>query len=79
MKVKPTCRYEHGLLLHVPTADDAAWGLVGVQVQRATAGMMRAGDPLQAVFPNDRIFTVRVFRCATCGYIEMFDEDVANE
>ncbi len=51
---------------------------MGVHVQRATAGM-RVGDALQAVYPNDRIFTVRVFRCAACGYIEMFDEDIANE
>ncbi len=81
MKVTPTCKYGHGPL---EPADEEAYGpdhywvFAGMYLRRARAGQFRAGDPLVNHSLSGHAFAVKLFRCAKCGYMEMFDEEVAN-
>lgn len=78
MKVVPTCRYGHGNLEHVDKNDvDHRWGLMGLSmigVQPATDSEPR----LIITKPSDRVFTVQLYRCPECGYLEAFDDEVGN-
>lgn len=64
MEVTPLCKYGHGLLkLDTGAAeDDSIWGL---ESYKRFDGIMAVGK---------KAFTVSVFVCPTCGYIELFDE-----
>ncbi|SAJ91427.1 hypothetical protein UA11_04699 [Burkholderia multivorans] len=82
MKVTPTCRYGHGELLQVtqPDSPDGAkhsWGLVGVLLHHFRAGASRVGEPLTATMISESgsVYTMKMFRCPTCGYMELFDDE----
>lgn len=64
-----TCRYGHGAM----ELQEGAFGLSGV----TPLGSGLAGTPDQRIRrPDGSVFTVVVWRCATCGYIELIDEDI---
>jgi len=72
--VTPTCRYGHGEL----TKNPDSWSLGGIEVlARSTGG--DAENPISAVAQNGRVFTLNFYRCAVCGYIELFDDVADNE
>lgn len=68
--VTPTCRYGHGPLLpHSPDAPADGYHLSSHRLFKdllgTTVGSMKTAPT----------FTVKLFRCATCGYLEMFDDE----
>jgi len=78
MKVVPTCRYGHGELVHVDKHDENhRWGFMGLSLINMQAGM-EAGQPLRITKPSERVFTVQLYRCSECGYLEAFDDEVGN-
>lgn len=78
MKVIPTCRYDHGELQIVSLEPSAhAWGLMGVTLVPFQAGSP-VGQPLLQTKTSGRVYTVTVFRCPVCGYLELFDDEVSN-
>ena len=65
-----TCRYGHGNLQMV----DGWFSLTGAKAGAALPGKVL---PQEALFNADpwRIFALRVWRCDTCGYVELADEE----
>lgn len=63
----PTCRYGHGPLTdeHAGTSPaPAAWGIMGMQSINNQLMM------------DHSVWTLKIYRCKTCGYLELFDLDV---
>ncbi|AOZ06729.1 hypothetical protein BKK80_13570 [Cupriavidus malaysiensis] len=78
MKVTPTCRYEHGELQEIPREPETHYfGLMGATLVPFRAGTP-VGEPLSRTTVSGRIYTVSIFRCPVCGYLEMFDDEVGN-
>ena len=80
MKITPTCRYGHGELLQLTQVDDAngfkhSWGLIGVLMHQFRAGESGVGDPLTSISHSGNVYTMKTFRCPTCGYMELFDDE----
>lgn len=61
ISVERTCRYGHGQLDSI----DGIWSLEGLRPQKSAVGGLAS---------NGQVFTVRVFRCETCGYVELYDD-----
>jgi hypothetical protein len=64
MKVTPECRYGHGELDWQvdPSGEISQFVLGGVHAENGQ------------FTPTSRFFGVKLFRCSTCGYIELFDD-----
>lgn len=65
-QVEPTCRYNHGKLVLEDSPSDpstSGWGL------RSFAFFDLPPDE------NDSVWTVKVYKCPVCGYVELFDKD----
>ena len=78
MKFTPTCRYGHGDLEVIPRApENHYWGLMGAHHLPLRVGMS-VNKPLSATEASGRIYTVAIYRCSTCGYMELFDDGVRN-
>lgn len=80
MKVTPTCRYGHGELVHLTQPDDGmgtnhSWGLVGVLMHHFRARASSVGEPLTSISQSGNVYTMKTFRCSTCGYMELFDDE----
>ena len=69
MKIEPQCRYGHGEL----TLSPELWSLAGMTATQMTCNS-DCDDSLDDVAMNGRAFTVLVYRCECCGYIELFDD-----
>lgn len=78
VKVTPECRYGHGPLQNIqpeaPTPGHHFWGLQGVTLTPFRAGSP-AATPLLTSETTSRIYSVMIFRCPTCGYVELFDDE----
>lgn len=72
MKFKPNCRYGHGDLMRTVfrSNDDSMRSLF-----LPTAKQLMEGAPLMA---DGSGFTVALYRCPKCGYLEIFDDEVEN-
>ena len=73
MKIEPDCRYGHGKL----EASPELWSLAGITATPMTCNS-DCNDALDDVSMNGRAFTVLLYRCTTCGYIELFDDAEVN-
>lgn len=76
MKVTPTCKYGHGHLtaeIVQPATEKTrvSWGLLGAVESWADDDPGRTGPP--QVSYSGHIFTLKLFRCPVCGYLELFD------
>lgn len=80
MKVTPTCRYGHGDLEVANEGHDTnthRWTLLGVTSQSFVAGSS-VGTPLTSTGPSGNVFTLALYRCPVCGYLEMFDDEASH-
>lgn len=68
MNVQPTCRYGHGPLMRPDSEDDTRW-VFGVTKKTEDA------DGKKALTELPYAFTVLLYRCPICGYIELFDDE----
>lgn len=66
----PTCAYGHGLL----TSESGWWALTGVEpaMQNALTSPF-ALAPKGDLAMNGKGYTVQVWRCPTCGNVQLFD------
>lgn len=67
-KVQPSCRYDHGPLVR----QDGLWALE--QMERTNA----RDDPDTPFRYTQTQFVTSLFRCRTCGYLELFDDAEAT-
>jgi hypothetical protein len=72
VKVTPMCRYGHGPLgrIRLLNHEEHPRGMV-LPTYLEIPGM---GPALM----DGNGFSVTLFRCSTCGYLELFDDEVAN-
>ncbi|WP_155705995.1 hypothetical protein [Burkholderia cepacia] len=78
MKVTPTCRYGHGDLAEVTrTPDEHYWGFIGARLIPFRVGTP-VGTSLMETEASGRIYTVALYRCPVCGYLEVFDDEGTN-
>src|SRR5260364_234136 len=76
--VTPTCRYGHGDLSKVErTPESHFWGLIGANTRHFRTGTP-VGQPLSQTELSGRIYTLQLFRCSICGYLEFFDDNIVN-
>lgn len=64
---EPTCRYDHGPLKNVTS-------MVGTDF--ALGRVNHTTEPV--CMDTDQFFSVQIFVCPTCGYIELFDGDIED-
>ncbi|SHN18776.1 hypothetical protein SAMN02787076_03920 [Rhizobacter sp. OV335] len=71
-KTERTCRYGHGQLESI----EGTWSFQGVEWKP-----IRSGDEVVGTWPdaNGNGFTVHLWRCPVCRYVEMIDEDGAQK
>lgn len=69
VEIVPNCRYGHGDLEHV----EGDWGLQGYHLIRPKPTV------IVNTGPSETAFTVMVYRCPTCGYVELKDVDGDDE
>ena len=74
MQVTPTCKYGHGPLARlVDDPADHRFALVGVTLPKPEGFLQFAEQaPTHA---SGRVYSLAVFRCMTCGYLELFDDE----
>lgn len=72
-KVVKTCRYGHGNLgkIVLEKINDTPRGLV-----LPTFFQSMGAGPLML---DDRGFTFNLYQCSTCGYLELFDDEIDHE
>lgn len=69
----PTCRYGHGELVRADPPDEHVFVLSSMKRTRLPDGN---GGSVDIMFrPSEPFYTLAVFQCQTCGYVELFDED----
>ena len=54
-----------------------AWGYMGVFLTETATGHP-PGHPEITSSASGAVYTVSLFRCPKCGYIEAFDDEVGN-
>ncbi|QNB08372.1 hypothetical protein G5S34_17515 [Herbaspirillum frisingense] len=69
---QPLCRYGHGALIKDQLGPSQFWGLMGAIV-RETPPKTLLGQTTETV-SSGVLFTVNLYRCKVCGYIELFDD-----
>ena len=75
MKIEPTCRYGHGDLQRIPDEpENHRYALMGTHIP-VRKFPIQLGAQLGVATPSGRIYSVAAFRCATCGYLELFDDE----
>ena len=67
MKFRPECKYGHGELY----LDNKTWALSGVEVTNNPNNTFTTAW-------NGHAYTLKIYRCNTCGYLELFDDVVEN-
>lgn len=79
MKIEPTCRYGHGALIEIARSpDEHYWGFIGASLVPFRVEMS-VDTPLEDTEVSGRIYTVSLFRCPSCGYLEVFDDEPSND
>lgn len=68
VRVQPECRYGHGEL----TRENDVWAMPCFRL------MPPPRNPDEAPEAREFAYTVRLWRCHTCGYIEVFDTNEAQ-
>jgi hypothetical protein len=70
VSVERTCRYPgHGPLV----LQSGEWSMEGVRTMRE-----RPLDPtsqVTGIYGNNTVYTMRIWRCEKCGYVELVDSD----
>jgi hypothetical protein len=66
--LEPTCRYGHGPLEESQNDDNLRFALRSVYKTQEASKQ-------QSITDAPYVFTVRLYRCATCGYVELFDDE----
>ena len=74
MKINPICRYGHGELSVQP----GKWALTGIEFETFDTSST-VNEPLSTIALNGNAFTLSIYRCPTCGYLEFFDDDAHYE
>lgn len=69
MKVDPKCKYEHGSLERPPEDSGVAWAIRAIYKETATNGG-------QIIEESPFAYTMHLYRCKQCGYIEFFDDEI---
>ncbi|MBR7961214.1 hypothetical protein KDW41_12240 [Burkholderia vietnamiensis] len=78
MKVTPTCRYGHGNLAEVDRMrPNHYWGFMGADIT-SVAKPSNAGEKVNVVEMSGHVFTMMLFRCPVCGYMETFDYEAPD-
>jgi hypothetical protein len=72
VKVMPTCRYGHGALGRIRLENHE--GIPRTMVIPTFLDALGMGP----AFLDGKGYTVTVYRCSTCGYLEFFDDEVGN-
>ena len=67
--ISPTCRYGHGLLRAVHGNHERRYVLRSVTKSENAEGENEIAE-------TPYVFTLHLFRCDTCGYLEMFDDEL---
>lgn len=67
MNITPMCRYGHGPLEEQTQDDEVRWSLPSITQSVSDTGQVAVGAGPFA-------YSVRMYRCATCGYLELFDD-----
>lgn len=67
------CKYGHGAMQSVSPGENSSWALVLVNVNKE--------DEIASVddggfIRSDTVYTLNLFRCGSCGYMEIFDDIV---
>ncbi|WP_186159249.1 hypothetical protein [Burkholderia gladioli] len=82
MKVEPTCKYGHGSLDPQDAFPPTTWIIPAIDMDRFDG---KGESPLppeefaklaQPAFPS--AFTLNIYRCKVCGYLEFFDVEVPD-
>ena len=76
-----TCRYGHGDLERLNDQTPAhQWALMGVKLAAPPEGtdLLPVKGRNVAIDLSRRVFTVTIWRCQECGYLELFDEDLRD-
>ena len=62
--MQPTCRYGHGSLVEQSNSRGTGWAVMGIDSlsEKGNIGLVKG------------MFTVRLWKCLECGYLEMFDD-----
>lgn len=63
----PACRYEHGLLVALPSC----FQMTGADVTFTDGVIPGTREP--HAMPNAKVLTVQPYWCPVCGYIELRD------
>lgn len=64
-----TCRYGHGELV----AENGLWAMPGIDVKTDNVGV-DTGQTAKYIVENGLGFSLRIYKCPTCGYLEFFDK-----
>ncbi|WP_261524070.1 hypothetical protein [Burkholderia multivorans] len=73
MEVIPTCRYGHGDLIEVDRIQkNHYWGFIGAEIT-SVGQPTDNGEKVNVVNMSDHVFTMKLYRCPVCGYLEAFD------
>lgn len=76
-KITPTCRYGHGPLNRDKPDTNHYWAVMGA-VNIPLTAMSPVNKPISDTQSSNLIYTVNLYRCETCGYIELFDDEIDN-
>lgn len=69
MKVDPICKYGHGPMDEPPRDPEVIWAIRAVFKEAGANGNQIIGETSYA-------YTMHLFRCKECGYIEFFDDEI---
>ena len=68
MNIIPTCRYDHGPLAEITGEPELRYAIRSVF-------RTREGDQ-SVIAEAPYVFTLRLYRCPRCGYLELFDDEL---
>lgn len=69
MHVIPECKYCHGPMATPPGDETIKWSLRAVFKETGANGQSIVQD-------SPYVFSLNLFRCPTCGYLELFDDEI---
>lgn len=70
--ITPNCRYGHGDLGEVQAGTASArWAIQEHQVSKVGGD----AESTKLLTPGMSLFSLRIFKCPVCGYLEFFDDE----
>ncbi len=79
MHIAPTCKYGHGPLARViDSPGNHRFALMGVTLPKPPEGFIQFSEASTPAQPSGRVYSIAVFRCTTCGYLELFDDEALH-